>query len=136
MDMRWGFQDGHFYLLTYGDGFFNINPDAAMTQVRATSRAPEHRSWSLDADPTDGPAPLTVQFSSEGTHDPDPADSITVRVGLRRRRHDRFDRSEPDPSTYTAIGGSYTATPDRDRLERQEHVGEHDDHRRQHLARR
>ena len=29
MDMQWG-SDGSFYLLTYGDGFFNINPDAGM----------------------------------------------------------------------------------------------------------
>ena len=29
MDMQWG-ADGKFYLLTYGDGFFNINPDAGM----------------------------------------------------------------------------------------------------------
>ena len=29
MDMQWG-ADGNFYLLTYGDGFFNINPDAGM----------------------------------------------------------------------------------------------------------
>ena len=29
MDMQFG-ADGAFYLLTYGDGFFNINPDAGM----------------------------------------------------------------------------------------------------------
>ena len=29
MDMEFG-PDGNFYLLTYGDGFFAINPDAAM----------------------------------------------------------------------------------------------------------
>ena len=36
-------------------------------------RAPNVR---LSANPTDGPAPLTVNFSSEGTADPDPGDSI------------------------------------------------------------
>ena len=29
MDMEFG-PDGNLYLLTYGDGFFAINPDAAM----------------------------------------------------------------------------------------------------------
>ena len=51
-----GLQDGHFYLLTYGDGFFDINPDAAMAKfsyVKGT-RSPV---VVLDADPTDGPAP-------------------------------------------------------------------------------
>ena len=46
MDMRWGFQDGHFYLLTYGDGFFNINPDAAMTKF-AYVKGTRSRSWCL-----------------------------------------------------------------------------------------
>ena len=32
MDMQFD-EDGHFYLLTYGDGFFNINPDAGMYKV-------------------------------------------------------------------------------------------------------
>ena len=36
MDMEFG-PDGNFYLLTYGDGFFAINPDAAMERL-STSR--------------------------------------------------------------------------------------------------
>ena len=31
MDMMWG-EDGNFYLLTYGDGFFAVNPDAALVK--------------------------------------------------------------------------------------------------------
>ncbi|HSK51322.1 MAG TPA: ThuA domain-containing protein [Clostridia bacterium] len=106
MDMRWSFDDGHFYLLTYGDGFFNINPDAAMTKfsyVKGT-RAPV---VFLDASPTNGPAPLTVQFSSAGTHDPDPADSITFSWDFDG--DGVADSMDPNPSfTYTAIG-QYTA---------------------------
>ena len=65
MDMQWG-TDGAFYLLTYGDGFFNINQDAGMYkwEYAKGQRAPSVR---LSANPTDGPAPLTVNFSSEGT---------------------------------------------------------------------
>ena len=106
MDMRWGFQDGHFYLLTYGDGFFNINPDAAMTKF-AYVKGTRSPVVVLDADPTDGPAPLTVQFSSEGTHDPDPADSITFAWDFDG--DDTIDSMDPNPSfEYTAIG-QYTA---------------------------
>jgi len=57
----------------------------------------------LDADPTDGPAPLTVQFSSEGTHDPDPADSITFAWDFDD--DGTIDSMDPNPSfEYTAIG--------------------------------
>ena len=74
MDMQWG-ADGAFYLLTYGDGFFNVNQDAGMYrwEYAKGQRPPNVR---LSANPTDGPAPLTVNFSSEGTTDSDPGDSI------------------------------------------------------------
>ncbi len=61
MDLQFG-DDGAFYLLTYGDGFFNINPDAGMYkwEYAKGQRAPRAV---LDADRTDGPVPLTVNFS-------------------------------------------------------------------------
>ena len=74
MDLQWG-ADGEFYLLTYGDGFFNINADAGMYKwqyVKGT-RAPVAV---LTTDRTDGPLPLTVNFSSAGSSDADPGDSI------------------------------------------------------------
>ena len=59
MDMQFG-ADGAFYLLTYGDGFFAINPDAGMYRWEYVKgqRAPKAV---LTADKTDGPLPLTVQ---------------------------------------------------------------------------
>ncbi len=75
MDMQFG-KDGSFYLLTYGDGFFAANPDAGMYRwdyVKGT-RAPKAV---LSTDRTDGPLPLTVKFSSAGSLDEDPGDSIT-----------------------------------------------------------
>ena len=97
MDLQWG-ADGDFYLLTYGDGFFNINADAGMYKwqyVKGT-RAPVAV---LTTDRTDGPLPLTVNFSSAGSSDPDPGDSITLRLGLRRR-HPALDRPEPDAHVH------------------------------------
>jgi PKD repeat protein/glucose/arabinose dehydrogenase len=104
MDMQWG-SDGSFYLLTYGDGFFNINLDAGMYRwdyVKGT-RPPKAV---LSADRTDGPTPLTVNFSSEGSLDEDQADSI-------RFEWDFGDGSaksiEPNPTHTYTTAGRYTA---------------------------
>ena len=74
MDLQFG-DDGAFYLLTYGDGFFNVNPDAGMYkwEYAKGQRAPRAV---LDTDRTDGPVPLTVNFSGARSVDPDPGDSI------------------------------------------------------------
>ncbi|WP_446216365.1 ThuA domain-containing protein [Micromonospora sp. IBHARD004] len=105
MDMRWG-ADGNFYLLTYGDGFFNINPDAAMLKFSYVKglRAP---TAVLNATPTNGIGPLTVSFSSEGSKDPDPADSISFAWDFDG--NGTTDSIDPNPThTYTA-NGVYTA---------------------------
>ena len=61
----------------------------------------------LGAAPTDGIAPLTVAFSSEGSRDPDPADSIRFEWDFDG--NGTVDSIEPNPSfTYTA-NGVYTA---------------------------
>ncbi len=74
MDMMFG-KDGSFYLLTYGDGFFNINLDAGIYRWDYVKgqRAPKAV---LTSDRTDGPAPLTVKFNGSGSSDSDPGDSI------------------------------------------------------------
>jgi PKD repeat protein/glucose/arabinose dehydrogenase len=99
MDMQWG-ADGDFYLLTYGDGFFNINADAGMYRWEYVKgqRAPVAV---LTADRTDGPVPLTVNFSSAGSSDPDPGDSIHFSWSFG----DGGTSIEANPShTYTARG--------------------------------
>jgi PKD repeat protein/glucose/arabinose dehydrogenase len=105
MDMMWG-DDGNFYLLTYGDGFFAANPDAGLVKfsyVKGT-RAP---SAVIGATPADGVAPLTVAFSSEGSKDPDPADSIKFAWDFDG--NGTTDSIDPNPTyTYTS-NGVYTA---------------------------
>jgi PKD repeat protein len=104
MDMQWG-ADGAFYLLTYGDSFFNVNPDAGMYRWDYVKgqRAPQAV---LSANRTDGPAPLTVNFSSEGSGDEDPGESI-------RFEWDFGDGSpvstEPNPTHTYTNAGRYTA---------------------------
>ena len=67
--------DGSLYLLTYGDGFFNINPDAGMYRWDYVKgqRAPKAV---LTTDKTDGRAA---------------ADGQVQRLGLQRRRSGRLD---------------------------------------------
>ncbi|HEY6891103.1 MAG TPA: ThuA domain-containing protein [Solirubrobacter sp.] len=97
-DMQFG-ADGAFYLLTYGDGFFAANPDAGMYKWEYVKgqRAP---SAVLTADKTDGPAPLTVQFSSAGTTDADPGDALTYA----------WDFNGDGTTDSTAQNASYTYT--------------------------
>jgi PKD repeat protein/type 1 glutamine amidotransferase len=105
MDMEFG-PDGNLYLLTYGDGFFNINPDAAMERFEYVKglRAP---IAVLGANPTDGRAPLTVQFSSEGSRDPDPGDSIRFEWDFDS--NGTIDSVDPNPSHTYAANGVFTA---------------------------
>ena len=100
MDMQWG-SDGAFYLLTYGDGFFAANADAGMYKwqyVKGT-RAPVAV---LTTDRTDGPLPLTVQFSSAGSNDADPGDSITFDWDFGDGRHTRSSRIRRTPTRSAA----------------------------------
>ena len=64
-----------FYLLTYGDGFFAINPDAGMYSWEYVKgqRAPKAV---LSTDKTDGPAAADGPVLQRGLHDADPGDSI------------------------------------------------------------
>jgi PKD repeat protein len=104
MDMQWG-DDGSFYLLTYGDGFFTINLDAGMYRwdyVKGT-RPPKAV---LNADRTDGPAPLTVNFSSEGSLDEDPGDSIRFEWNFGDGSAPSID---PNPTHTYTTRGRYTA---------------------------
>ena len=77
MDLQFG-ADGALYLLTYGDGFFAGNPDAGMYRFDYVKgqRAPQAV---LNATPTNGQAPLSVRFSSEGRATPTRATRSSTR---------------------------------------------------------
>ncbi|MEJ3745152.1 ThuA domain-containing protein [Actinomycetes bacterium KLBMP 9797] len=105
MEMEFG-PDGNLYFLEYGDGFFRANPDAQLAMIRYVkgTRSPVAK---LTATPTSGQAPLTVRFSSEGTHDPDPGESISFAWDFTS--DGTVDSADPHPTfTYTA-NGVYTA---------------------------
>ncbi|RKQ84793.1 PKD domain-containing protein [Solirubrobacter pauli] len=105
MDMQFG-ADGAFYLLTYGDGFFSPNPDAGMYKFEYVGgkRAPQAQ---LSTNVTNGRAPLAIQFSSDGSRDPDPGDSITYAWDFTN--DGTVDSIDPNPSFIYTADGVYTA---------------------------
>jgi cytochrome c len=76
MDLEFG-GDGSLYTLEYGDGFFSENPDAQLARIDYIGPGGNHAPRvKVSASPAKGLAPLTVQFSSAGTTDPD-GDSLS-----------------------------------------------------------
>ncbi len=67
--------DGALYVIEWGAGFGGDNPDAGLVRIdfRGGTRSPVAM---IDADPTSGPLPLTVQFSAARSFDPDPGDVL------------------------------------------------------------
>ena len=105
MEMEFG-PDGSLYVLEYGDGFFRPNPDAQLSVIRYVkgTRAPVPV---LDATPSSGPAPLTVRFSSAGSYDPDPGESISFAWDFTS--DGTVDSADPNPSFTYLENGTYTA---------------------------
>ena len=103
MDMKFG-PDGALYLVEWGSGFGGDNADSGIYRIDYISgnRLPIARAKGT---PTSGPTPLTVQFSSDGSLDPD-GTPITYAWDFG----DGGTSTEANPShTYTA-NGNFTAT--------------------------
>jgi glucose/arabinose dehydrogenase/PKD repeat protein/type 1 glutamine amidotransferase len=102
MDFDFG-PDGALYLIEWGSGFGGNNDDSGVYRIdyRTADRAPVAVAAGT---PTSGQAPLTVQFSSAGSNDPD-GQPITYRWAFG----DGTTSTQANPSkTYTA-NGNYTA---------------------------
>ncbi|MEV4844070.1 carbohydrate-binding protein [Micromonospora matsumotoense] len=104
MDSAFG-PDGAYYLLDYGTGYYNGDANSALYRfdyVGVGNRAPAARA---SADRTSGPAPLTVNFSSAGSADPE-GGALTYSWAFG----DGTTSTAANPTkTYTA-DGAYTAT--------------------------
>jgi glucose/arabinose dehydrogenase len=92
MDMEFG-RDGALYVLEYGDGYFNENPEAQLSRIDFTrgNRSPVPAAT---ADPVDGAVPLTVRFSAAGSIDPDGDD---LRYQWHFDEDGKVDSRERDP---------------------------------------
>ncbi|MFV2017556.1 ThuA domain-containing protein [Micromonospora sp. LOL_023] len=102
MDFEFG-PDGAMYLIEWGSGFGGNNDDSGIYRIDyiAGARAPIVQA---SATPTSGPAPLTVQFSSEGSRDPD-GGTLTYAWTFG----DGGTSEQANPSHTYAEAGNYTA---------------------------
>ncbi len=102
MDFEFG-PDGAMYLIEWGTGFGGNNDDSAVYRVDyiAGDRAPIAVA---SGTPTSGQPPLTVQFSSAGSRDPD-GQTITYAWAFG----DGGTSTEPNPSHVYADAGNFTA---------------------------
>ena len=99
-DLEFG-PDGSMYVLEYGTGFFSGSPQTKLVRIdyAINGSAPVAKA---DADVTEGDAPLTVQFSSAGTTDPD-GDTVTYAWDLDG--DGSTDSTEANPTfTYESVG--------------------------------
>jgi cytochrome c len=106
MDIEFG-EDGALYTLEYGTGYFVTLPEAQLARVDYVrgNRTPVVK---VAADPTDSPtAPLTVEFSSDGTNDPD-GDRLTYQWDFDA--DGTFDSTERNPTHTFDENGVYNAT--------------------------
>ncbi|MFC7548911.1 PQQ-dependent sugar dehydrogenase [Plantactinospora sp. GCM10030261] len=103
MDLEFG-PDGALYMLEYGDGYFSENPEAQLSRIDFVrgNRSPTPK---ISADPIAGNAPLTVQFSSAGSSDPD---GDTLRYAWDFDANGTVDSRAANPTfTYPANGTYY-----------------------------
>ncbi|WP_207930246.1 PQQ-dependent sugar dehydrogenase [Streptomyces hainanensis] len=101
IDMEFG-PDGALYVLEYGKGYFAQNPEAQLARIDYVGDGNRTPVPQISADVTGGQAPLTVNFSSEGTTDPD---GDRLRYAWDFDVDGRIDSREANPSfTYTEDG--------------------------------
>jgi len=107
MDYEFG-PDGALYVLDYGTGWFGGDANSAVYRIEYRVTGGNRPPVAVAAaNPTGGTAPLTVQFSSAGTVDPD-GDPITYAWDFTT--NGSTDATTANASyTYTA-NGQYTAT--------------------------
>ncbi|WP_327589795.1 ThuA domain-containing protein [Nonomuraea sp. NBC_00507] len=104
MDLKFG-PDGALYMIEWGSGFGGDNADSGIYRIEYIkgTRPPIARAT---ADKTDGPLPLAVTFSSEGSRDPD---GKTLTYAWDLDGDGDTDSTDPNPSFTYEDGGDYNA---------------------------
>ncbi|MEU7800886.1 ThuA domain-containing protein [Micromonospora arborensis] len=102
MDMEFG-KDGSLYLLEWGTNFGGGNSDSGLYRIDYIQggRSPIVKATGT---PTSGKAPLTVQFSSAGTSDPD-GNTLSYQWTFG----DGTTSTAANPSKVYTANGNYTA---------------------------
>jgi cytochrome c len=108
MDMEFG-PDGSLYVLDYGNGgYFQGNENSAVYKINAINEGQRSPTAVARATPNSGQAPLSVQFSSEGSSDPDEGDSIASYSWDFDGDGDE-DSTQPNPTFVYQTNGEYDA---------------------------
>ena len=118
--------DGALYYLDLG--YSDISGQFGISKVRRIRYVTSNQSpiATAAANPTSGPTPLSVAFSSAGSADPE-GQPLTLRVDVRRRWH--VDRSQPDPRLRPA-GAVHGAPGGLRRRQHDERAADHRQRRR------
>ncbi|MFG1801427.1 ThuA domain-containing protein [Micromonospora carbonacea] len=103
MDMEFG-KDGSLYVLEWGTNFGGGNSDSGLYRIDYIQggRSPIVKAVGT---PTSGLAPLNVQFSSAGTADPDPGNTLSYQWTFG----DGTTSTAANPSHVYTTNGNYTA---------------------------
>ncbi len=98
--------DGAMYLLEWGSSGQGTNTDSQLSRFEYSrgNRSPVARAA---ASVTSGPVPLVVQFTSAGSLDPDPGDTISFAWDFDS--NGTSDATEPHPTHSYGAPGIYTA---------------------------
>jgi cytochrome c len=105
MDLKFG-PDGALYLIEWGSGFGGDNADSAVYRIDYVqgNRPPIARA---SADRTNGPAPLSVRFSADGSRDPD---GTPITYAWDFESDGTADSTEPNPTHTYPANGNFSAT--------------------------
>ena len=106
MDMEFG-PDGALYVLDYGTTWFGGDANSAVYRIEYNNGGNRAPIAQATANPSTGAAPLTVQFSSAGSNDPD-GDAITYAWDFTS--NGSTDSTAANPTFTYAANGEYTAT--------------------------
>ena len=105
MDIEFG-PDGSLYVIEWGSGFGGNNLDSGIYRIDyvGAGRRPIAQAT---ATPDSGPAPLTVEFSSEGSNDPD---GTALTYAWDFDGDGTTDSTEANATFEYTVAGNYTAT--------------------------
>jgi glucose/arabinose dehydrogenase len=104
MDLAFG-PDGALYVLDYGTGYFNGDENSALYRYDYVGGGNKAPTANATSDRTSGQAPLTVQFSSAGSTDPE-GSALTYAWNFG----DGGTSTAANPSHTFASNGSYDVT--------------------------